>query len=402
MDIEPLIWEVLSKNPLTEFPLEAIAKAYNADAATFWLNDYIEPDYMVLKFSYQRPDLEYGGKELVYDLKMSFIPKLMRRCDSSFILVQAADLRDEYWENLELRNHTCDNYAEIFFIILLDDRNHVRASIHLYYIKPKPVNYTNDQTQLFSDVVSNFIRILIDESERSTVERRKVGHEIARLLSDCQLKLKKLRDIANNRGIDALSRAAINFRDLSQSLASAKDASDNETFVEGVLKRHHASSHVNLHDQFKISSHTALSSYAKARIQIDPFPPDFFELYILIHRIDLDLILSNVFSNAAKYSKVGSSIVTHIKQYDKEILIDIANTSSPLSIEELSDAWRYGYRGKNASGESGGGVGLSVVSDICGVYGITRRLTQDKRAGQIWTHCLLGVPNNLCRWRKGA
>lgn len=77
----------------------------------------------------------------------------------------------------------------------------------------------------------------------------------------------------------------------------------------------------------------------------------------------LKLILSNIISNAFKYSDVESIIVIEISKFDNEICIAISDKGIGIDVSEINNIFDMFTRGSNVSNIQGTGLGLSVVKD---------------------------------------
>lgn len=94
----------------------------------------------------------------------------------------------------------------------------------------------------------------------------------------------------------------------------------------------------------------------------------------LIDRLHLDRILSNLFSNALKFSPAQSSVTLRSGRDDSGFAwVSMNNKGSPISEAELSTLFTPFTRLSNSRGKPGSGLGLTIVRRI--VDGLGGRIT---------------------------
>lgn len=78
----------------------------------------------------------------------------------------------------------------------------------------------------------------------------------------------------------------------------------------------------------------------------------------------LSVALGNLIGNAVKYSKEGAVRVRVGKN-----AVEVIDSGPGLSEEDAAKLFQRGYRGTHAGHSQGGGIGLSIVSRLCDLYG---------------------------------
>ncbi len=88
------------------------------------------------------------------------------------------------------------------------------------------------------------------------------------------------------------------------------------------------------------------------------------ELVIDAPESALSVALGNLIGNAVKYSQEGS---VRVRVVDNRV--EVIDSGPGLSAEDAAKLFQRGYRGTHAGHSQGGGIGLSIVSRLCDLYG---------------------------------
>jgi signal transduction histidine kinase len=78
----------------------------------------------------------------------------------------------------------------------------------------------------------------------------------------------------------------------------------------------------------------------------------------------LSVALGNLIGNAVKYTKEGEVVVRLLPD-----AVEVVDSGPGLSKEDAARLFERGYRGTHAGHSQGGGIGLSIVSRLCALYG---------------------------------
>lgn len=81
---------------------------------------------------------------------------------------------------------------------------------------------------------------------------------------------------------------------------------------------------------------------------------------IFVSPVQLTHILTNLISNAFKYSRENDPVI-HLHYKEKELEISIADDGIGIPEEDLPHLFEPYYRGSNTGGISGSGLGLAIV-----------------------------------------
>ncbi|CTP87183.1 sensor histidine kinase [Xanthomonas graminis] len=78
----------------------------------------------------------------------------------------------------------------------------------------------------------------------------------------------------------------------------------------------------------------------------------------------LSVALGNLIGNAVKYTQEGQVVVRVLSD-----AVQVIDSGPGLSAEDAAKLFQRGYRGTHAGHSQGGGIGLSIVSRLCDLYG---------------------------------
>lgn len=95
----------------------------------------------------------------------------------------------------------------------------------------------------------------------------------------------------------------------------------------------------------------------------------------------LELMLSNLVSNAFKYTPMGGSIVLTLDKKDTEIVLSVSDTGIGISPEELPHIFQPGYRSNTTNSIEGYGLGLNFVKQLSNLLGGDVLVTSEEGKG---------------------
>jgi len=101
----------------------------------------------------------------------------------------------------------------------------------------------------------------------------------------------------------------------------------------------------------------------------------------------LSLAIYNLIENALKFTSKGESVEVRALEDGGAIVIEVADSGMGISSEELSKIFEELYRGVNARGVEGSGLGLALVQRIVELHGgqIQVRCRQEDPRGTVFT-----------------
>ncbi|OGU13104.1 MAG: hypothetical protein A2076_07455 [Geobacteraceae bacterium GWC2_53_11] len=100
-------------------------------------------------------------------------------------------------------------------------------------------------------------------------------------------------------------------------------------------------------------------------------------------------VMVNLLTNAFRYTPSNGTIVLRVNREEKLLVMEIADTGPGMPEEDQSLVFDAFYRGRNAKGQRGFGLGLSIVSDALSKMGGT--VTMNSTLG-VGTAMLVEIP----------
>ena len=95
-------------------------------------------------------------------------------------------------------------------------------------------------------------------------------------------------------------------------------------------------------------------------------------------------IVSNLLSNAAKFTPSGGSVRIELRARDAEAVITVADTGPGVAAEDLPHVFERFYRGRGVRA-GGSGIGLTVVRELAEAQGGSVQVTSEPGAGARFT-----------------
>jgi signal transduction histidine kinase len=78
----------------------------------------------------------------------------------------------------------------------------------------------------------------------------------------------------------------------------------------------------------------------------------------------LVLVLHNLLDNAIKFTRTGDTIEMRAYEDGRQVVIEVADTGPGIPDDDLDYIWEELYRGENARGVQGSGLGLALVRAV--------------------------------------
>jgi two-component system, OmpR family, sensor kinase len=101
----------------------------------------------------------------------------------------------------------------------------------------------------------------------------------------------------------------------------------------------------------------------------------------------LGLAVYNLIENALKFTSAGDSVEVRVLEDGKAIIVEVADTGPGIAPDDLQSVFEELYRGTNARGVDGSGLGLALTQRIVELHDaqITVRSHQAEPRGTIFT-----------------
>jgi two-component system OmpR family sensor kinase len=220
-----------------------------------------------------------------------------------------------------------------------------------------------------------------EESRRRFI--RRLDHEIKNPLTGLQAALVNIQEAsgqADRQQAGQNARTAL--ERLKRLLADLRKLSDLE---ERPIERL-AVDVPELLDEM-VEAARAIPAYAGRRVDLFvsrvpwPFPP------VTGDRDLLGLAVYNLLENALKFTSGDDSVEIRALEDGKVIVVEVADSGPGIPPEELSKIFEELYRGANARGIEGSGLGLALVQRIVALHGgqVAVRSSQDGPRGTVFT-----------------
>ncbi|MFQ5835952.1 MAG: sensor histidine kinase, partial [bacterium] len=106
-------------------------------------------------------------------------------------------------------------------------------------------------------------------------------------------------------------------------------------------------------------------------------------LFLWTDKGKMELLFSNLMSNAVKYTPSGGKISLKVSKENSEVKIEISDTGIGIPEEDLSKIFEEFYRAENAKKveREGTGLGLPIVKRIVETYGGKVKVKSEVRKG---------------------
>lgn len=115
------------------------------------------------------------------------------------------------------------------------------------------------------------------------------------------------------------------------------------------------------------------------------------DLSVRTDRQRLRQVLANLVDNALKYTPAGGRVTIHASRSAEGVSIRVEDTGAGIAPADLPRIWDRLYRADSSRGESGLGLGLSLVKAIIVAHGGRVDVTSTPGAGSTFTVTLPGV-----------
>jgi two-component system OmpR family sensor kinase len=228
----------------------------------------------------------------------------------------------------------------------------------------------------------------LDESLRE-VERgqrrflRRLDHEIKNPLTGLQAALANVREsVSEQERTRAAENAGRAVDRLTRLLGDLRKLADLE---ERTLEQLPVDVPELLEDI--VSAVNSLPSYESRTVNLfiarvpSPFPP------VIGDRDLLGLVFYNLVENALKFTAGQDSVEVRALEDGKAIVVEVADSGPGIPADDLSRIFEELYRGANARGTEGSGLGLALVRRIVALHGgqVSGRSQQEDPRGTVFT-----------------
>jgi len=92
-------------------------------------------------------------------------------------------------------------------------------------------------------------------------------------------------------------------------------------------------------------------------------------LLVCADPIRLDQLLTNLVSNAIKYSRRGEHVILRCRAHGDDVAVEIVDRGVGIPADELARVTEYFFRASTAGEVEGTGVGLAIVRELAELHG---------------------------------
>ena len=96
-------------------------------------------------------------------------------------------------------------------------------------------------------------------------------------------------------------------------------------------------------------------------------------------------LLLNLLDNAVKYTGEGGEVAFTLRKTADSVICAVRDTGCGIAPEELPKIWRRFYQSDGNRGQSGAGLGLSMVQWIANLHGGTVSVESTPGEGSTFT-----------------
>jgi len=222
------------------------------------------------------------------------------------------------------------------------------------------------------------------QNEQSASQRRffqRLDHELKNPLTIIRLGLVNLQqspDLSNEQG-QSLERIAIQVQRLQKLVVDLRLLAELDA---SRIERKPVSLRELLEEAIELSNQvTAPERQINLTVQQMPWPVS----DVLGDRDLLVLVFRNLLDNALKFSAQNGQVEVRISEDGHLASIEIVDTGTGIPPEELEHIFEELYRGENARGVPGSGLGLKLVERIVSLHNGAIQVRSKPELGSVFT-----------------
>lgn len=385
-----------------------------SDGACVWRADSINSDEFSLSGCSGRDDLAgpagTGRPKIIKGATNSIAVGVMAEHEAWFAGTIGEPPLDGEWL---CKPHTRTLQAAGFrFLALLPVYGESRRAVISLYSKKSPFS---ESWQSWGAFIAKYIGVVlsrvygVEEKERSG--RRLIAHEIVNSVRIARGSSNKVFDWSKTLPKQEIAPELHNWKsdistylDLIENLISGWSDAEAENVPAGVVLvtalRNTVANRpevaVSLRDEFNSSLQPLSADMRLKKLSVNIIIDD-RDVSVRIHREAMKMILSNLSSNAVKYSNLGAPIQLRVVRLKFGMRVTLRNLGTELATGEEDRIFDMEFRGsRTQEGIPGKGLGLYITKQVCDAYGIT--LSYDvqpaPQAGEVWHQFSLEFPKS--------
>lgn len=403
-----------------DLTIEIIAKHFGATSAVFWKRTEHTMREFTAEGVYNRPDFQcFYDQNDVPHFHLSEENVIFRSdYDTRNVIVGriGEEPFDEAWLSKAYTNGLREqNIREVAVCPIEDEEGDPFGAVSLYFADP--ISDRSTFREQFGWTCHLFYAVINSITERIKaigIEQSKLGHEIEAQVSNLQKIYAKIEaqvglhlsvlergdwvsednpELARrikaydsqsrkflrqlDHQIDAdlpRGRAATLLNDARQPLEIISELADERSFRISIENQKKHAVYIDPFVHFQDAAQPIIQRVKKSTVRMGPLQREERHVELLIAPSHFSIIVTNFISNAVKYSRKQSRIQPALNYSGRTgtLALEVTNRSGGIPEDEQEKIWRAHYRSRHAlrGDQSGHGMGLNVVRDICEAYGL--------------------------------
>lgn len=343
-----------------------IAERFSAESVVIWVRDRLTIGRFYPLGVYGRDDLT-RNKSYNFITPGNNVISFNTKSDDNIVEGKIGEppFSGPWLEKEYTRSLVEYGYGYIFVCPINCADGHPYCVISLYYYGSKRPQLSRSILKETGRFVYTMLSNVRDAVEQDNIEKRALGHEISAQLRIMESSIKLIK-----RSHEIATTYASQWTDIDKAINLTRKYTKMGKISEVIEDRALKKMPHNFRDSYNSVVQPLIREHSVSRVQLYPLQTE-SNIFIVMSEDDLRHIITNLITNAMKYSVPGGVISSKLRRLDNGgVLFVMSNPSAGISDAESSQIWNDGFRGLNAdtSCVEGEGLGLAIVRRICDIY----------------------------------
>ena len=313
---------------------------------------------------------------------------------------------DKEWQRKEyVRDIIERGIDRLCFIPIFDSDDKPYCMFSLYLMPSDNIDVVKIKD--FSKLFTSLVEQIVSSSSDIENEFRRNMHEIKTSVSIIKNQMSSLSLLKNNIEFNSKKEKRLankRFFDVYRSFNLIEKSLTIRDSRRRIEKRKISAKFIEYYENVNSISRSIINRYKRSEVQLDHFSlPENIE--IRVDTTDFRMLMQNIVENAAKHSRIHSSIRIQSEVNTYGLVLTISNLGEISPDTVLEELWEDGVRGRLAEERAvpGQGMGMGIIRNVCTVYGIryTFNLTpvdDVTKTNERWFRMSLTFPRRM--WRE--